>query len=202
MAVSRSIWSASATATNYFVKRSTVSGSGYTGDRDQLEPDVYQHRIGQRHVVLLCGKRVEQRRREHEFCADQCASDIARARHHQCNQSVRAAWLCLAGGPHGLAVAIADKQSRHKLGQRHKFGTDESGGDAGGQGERRGVLPVGAAVITGRMLRPQPGQSRRSDLCRRNPIEGGSEDGSVSRCANTTKPGTDPFLLHSVCFCT
>jgi hypothetical protein len=53
----------------------------------------------------------------------------------------------LAGGPHGLAIAIADKQSWYKLGQRHKFGADEYDGNAGGPGERRGVFPVGTSLV-------------------------------------------------------
>ena len=143
-------WSASATATNYYVKRSTTSGSGYTDHRHQREPGLHQHRPGQWHALLLRRQRRECWRRKHQFRVGQRASDILRARRHQRDQCARPASIFLARRPHGLAVAGADERPGrrpwHELGQRP--GSDQTNQLAVPMrpGERLGVLPVGAAV--------------------------------------------------------
>ena len=144
-------WSASATATNYFVKRSTTSGSGYTSIATNASLAFTNHRPGQRHALLLRRQRRERFRRKHQLHSGQRASDIVRVCRHEYSQRSRTIANFLAGGSHGLAVAIANEQPhqrpRHELGQRARFGSDESDGGAVESDKRLGILPVGAAVL-------------------------------------------------------
>jgi len=60
----------------------------------------------------------------------------------------------LAGGSHGLAVAIANEQThqrpRHELGQRARLDADQPDDSAVELNGRLGILPVGAALNCGR----------------------------------------------------